>query len=55
MVMPVCKEFRMVDSEMLEVRNIQHIVGFPAVRKTMLSGMILRSMIGIIPICRKNH
>ena len=27
----VCKEFGVVDSEMLEVRNIQHIVGLPAV------------------------
>ena len=32
MVVGICKKYRVVNSEMLEVRNIQHIVGLPAVR-----------------------
>ena len=28
----VCKEFGVVDSKVLEVRNIQYVVGFPVVR-----------------------
>ena len=30
-VLLVCKEFGVVDSKVLEVRNIQYVVGFPAV------------------------
>ena len=30
-VPPVCKEFGVVDPEVLEVRHIQHIIGLPAV------------------------
>jgi len=30
-VLLVCKEFGVVDSKVLEVRNIQHVVGFPTV------------------------
>jgi hypothetical protein len=28
----VCKEFGMVDTEVLEVRNIQHVIPSPAIR-----------------------
>ena len=31
-VLLVCKEFGVVDSKMFKVRNIQHVVGLPAVR-----------------------
>ena len=30
-VLLVCKEFGVVDSKVLEVRNIQYVVGFPTV------------------------
>ncbi len=30
-VLLVCNEFGVVDSKVLEVRNIQYVVGFPAV------------------------
>ena len=32
MVVGICKKYRVVNSEMPEVRNIQHIFGLPAVR-----------------------
>ena len=31
-VLLVCKEFGVVDSKMFKVRNIQHVLGLPAVR-----------------------
>jgi hypothetical protein len=31
-IVSVCKEYGVVDSEMLEVRYIQHVIGLPAVR-----------------------
>jgi hypothetical protein len=32
MVVGICKKYRVVNSEIPEVRNIQHIFGLPAVR-----------------------
>ena len=31
-ILLVCKEFRMVDSEVMKIRNVQYIVGSPTVR-----------------------
>ena len=46
-IVAVCEELRVVDTEVMEVRHIQHIIAAPAVGITMLSAIPSRSMMGI--------
>ena len=42
----VCKPFRMIDTEMLEFRYIQHVITSPAVLIEDTVGTTLRSIMG---------
>ena len=48
MIVAVCEELRMVDTEVMEVRHIQHIIAAPAVGiNDAIRATTLRSMMGI--------
>ena len=46
-IVPVCKELRMVDTEVMEVRPIQYIIAAPAVGINDAIRSHLSSMMGI--------